>query len=143
MVAGMRCSLAAEGLDLIAEIEKGSLILTSDQSHLSNGIFDVERMIEMLQTTMRRALADGYSGLWASGDIAWEFGGEKNFDKLFEYEHRLDEFMQNNSWLSGVCQYDGKSLPLHAIKTALLSHPATYINETLSHLNPRYKSQIA
>ena len=143
MVAGIRCALAAEGLDLIAEIEGGSLILTSDQSHLSNGLFDVDRMLEMVQIAVRRALADGYAGLWASGDITWEFGGEINFDKLLEYELRLDEFMQDNVSLSGVCQYDGKTLPPRAIKTGFRSHPAIYVNETLSHLNSRYKSQIA
>ena len=140
MVAGMRCALAAEGLDLTAEIGKGALILTSDQNHLSSGRFDVERMLELLQTAVRQATTDGYAGLWASGDITWELGGEENFDKLLEYESRLDEFMQSNESLSGVCQYDSKTLPTHAIETGLCSHPAIYVNETLSHLNARYKS---
>jgi hypothetical protein len=143
MVAGMRCSLAAEGLDLSSEIEKGALILTSDQSHLSEGMFDVGRMLDLLKNAVQQALTDGYAGLWASGDITWELGGETNLDKLFDYEQRLDDFMQNNSSLSGVCQYDGKTLPLHAVETASRTHPEIYINETLSYLNPKYKSQIA
>jgi hypothetical protein len=138
MVAGMRCCLAAEGLDLNAEIEKGSLILTSDQGHLLNGLFDVDRMLTMLQIAMQKALADGYKGLWASGDMTWEFGSERNFDKLLEYERRLEEFMQTNDALSGVCQYHRETLPATAIEVALCSHRAIYVNETLSRLNPRY-----
>ncbi len=139
----MRCALAAEGLDLAAATETGALIITSDQSHLSSGIFDVEMMLNMLKFAMKQALADGFTGLWASGDITWEFGGENNFDKLLEYEQRLDEFMQKNLSLSGICQYHRKTLPLEAVETGLRNHPALYINETLSHLNPHYKSQIA
>lgn len=143
MVAGTRCALAAEGLDLIAEIEKGALTLSSDQSHLSNGLFDVERMLVLLETAVSGALADGYAGLWASGDMTWELGGEANLDKLVDYEHRLDMFMRNNSALRGVCQYDGKTLPLLVVETGLRSHPGIYVNETLSHINSKYRAQIA
>ena len=34
----------------------------------------------------RRALDDGYSGLWATGDMSWEFGPAKDFSMLLEYE---------------------------------------------------------
>lgn len=38
-----------------------------------------------------QALDDGYIGLWVTGDMTWEFGPEKNFAKLLEYEWRLEE----------------------------------------------------
>jgi hypothetical protein len=139
MVAGMCSCLAAEGLDVATEIEKGSLILTSDQSHLLNRIFDIERMLNLLESALHDATNSGYVGLWASGDMTWEFGGEINLDKLLEYEQRLDQFMRHNLTLSGICQYHRNTLPLHAIKTALRSHRATHINETLSRLNSHYK----
>lgn len=140
MVAGMRCSLVAEGLELSEEIAKGSLILTSEQGHLLDGRFNVQRTLEMLQVSTQQALADGYAGLWASGDMLWEFGTERNFDKLLEYEQRLDQFMRVNLALSGICQYHRTILPREAIDTGYRSHPAIYINETLSRLNARYEA---
>lgn len=136
MVAGIRSCLAALGLNLSEEIEKGSLIITSDQSHLVGGRFDVQRMIDMLRQAMHQALADGYTALWATGDMTWEFGSESNLDKLLDYEQQLEAFMQNNVSLSGICQYHRDTLPSHAIETGLQTHKALYINHTLTRINP-------
>ena len=140
MVAGMRSSLCAAGLELRREIEKGALIISSDQSHLVNGKFDVDKYVGMLVDMLHQALADGYKGLWATGDMTWEFGSESNLDKLLEYERRLDAFLRDNPAMGGICQYHRDTLPLHAIQTGLCTHGEVYINETLSRLNPYYGS---
>lgn len=44
-----------------------------------NGVFDVARMLGMLADAVNDALAHGYAGLWATGDMTWELGSEKNF----------------------------------------------------------------
>jgi hypothetical protein len=62
MVAGMRCYLAAADVDVTHEITKGSLVLSPEREHLTDGKFDVERMISSLEDTVRRALNDGYKG---------------------------------------------------------------------------------
>lgn len=138
MVAGMRCHLAAAGVDLEQQIGNGALVLSSNQGHLVNGKFDVDRMLELLRDAMQSSLADGYSGLWASGDMTWEFGNEKNLDKLQEYESRLEGFMQENEALSGICLYHRETLPAHAIETALTSHSSLYLSASLSRINPRF-----
>jgi hypothetical protein len=155
MVAGMRSRLSAMGFDLNAhtltaqalntqalntQAKKGALVLSSDNTHLVGGKFDVARMLSLLADSLRQALDDGYDGLWATGDMTWELGGERNFDKLVAYERGLEEFMKNNPALSGVCQYHRDTLPLHAVKTAMETHPASYVNATLSQFNPAYRS---
>jgi hypothetical protein len=90
MVAGMRSYLAAAGLNVSAEASSGALILSSDDGHLIAGQFDVGKMIGILSAAVDRASGDGYAGLWATGDMTWEFGSEKNFAKLLEYEYRLE-----------------------------------------------------
>jgi hypothetical protein len=140
MVAGMRSQLAAAGLDLAEHTESGALVLSSGQDHLVDGRFDVDGMLRLLNDGVHQALADGYTGLWATGDMTWEFGNETNLDKLLEYERRLEEIMQKNPALSGVCQYHRDTLPPHAIETALNTHPALYINATLSRFNRNYRS---
>ena len=42
-----------------------------------------------LEASVIDAMRDGYKGLWATGDMLWEFGSERNLPKLGEYERRL------------------------------------------------------
>jgi len=138
MVAGIASALAAAGVDVEHERRTGSLMLLSDQSHLKHGRFDPDIMLARLAGEIAGALADGYVGLWASGDMAWEFGPERDFSKLVEYERGLEALFRAQPALSGVCQYHTDLLPDDAAHLGLTLHPAVYVNETLSHLNAQY-----
>lgn len=143
MVAGMRSHLAALGLEPREHIERGALILSSDHGHLVDGKFDVNRMLQLLEDAVKQALREGYDGLWAAGDMTWEFGNESNFTKLLEYERKLERFMQRTPALSGVCLYHCDTLPPHVIRTAWATHTSVYVNATLSRLNSRYEAVTA
>jgi hypothetical protein len=138
MVTGMRSYLFAAGIDVTKEIVKGSLILSSSNAHLDQGCFIVDRMLRMLQEALHQALHDGYQGLWATGDMSREFGPERDFSKLLEYEWRLEELFQQNPTLAGICQYHTDTLPPEVLRQGMLTHPALFINETLSRVNPHY-----
>jgi hypothetical protein len=138
MVAGIRCYLAAIGVDIEHEVEKSSLVLSSDQQHLIGGRFDSNQMLHTLEEALNTALQDGYDGLWATGDMTWELGPQKDFSKLLEYEWRLEDFFQTHPALGGICQYHADTVPREALRQGLLSHPLIFVNETLSRLNPHY-----
>jgi hypothetical protein len=138
MVAGIRSYLAADGLDVAQEVSKGSLVLSSAWDHLADGVFDPAQMLSMLTDAVRKALADGYAGLWATGDMTWELGSEKNCAKLLAYECGLEEMFRNCPALSGICQYHRDTLPEDALRAALSKHRGVYLNETLSRINPFY-----
>jgi MEDS: MEthanogen/methylotroph, DcmR Sensory domain len=138
MVAGIRSYLAAAGLDVAQQVIKGALVLSSDQNHLVSGRFDVDRMLSMLGSALNDAVADGYAGLWASGDMTWELGNQQNFEMLMEYECELEKLFRSHPALSGICQYHQDTLPDDSLHVALSRHRAVYINETLSRVNPIY-----
>ena len=92
----------------------------------------------MLADAVRDALSQGYAGLWATGDMTWELGSEKNFSKLLEYECGLEAMFRDLSELSGICQYHRNTLPDDALHVAVSKHQGVYLNETLSRLNPLY-----
>jgi hypothetical protein len=142
MVAGLRAYLFARGVDVPKEINKGSLVLSSDRGHLKNGSFDTDRMLTKLSDAMHEALKEGYQGLWASGDMSWEFGPAKDFSKLLEYEWRLEAFLRQHPTLSGICQYHTDILPPEVVQQGLSAHQAIFINDTLSRLNPQYSEQL-
>jgi MEDS: MEthanogen/methylotroph, DcmR Sensory domain len=139
MIAGMRCYLAAAGIDVALEVEKNSLVLSSDQRHLVDSHFDIDKMMRSLGEGLDHALGEGYKGLWATGDLTWEFGPDRNFSKLLEYEWRLEEFIQEHRGVfGGVCQYHADTLPREALRQGLVTHPTIFLNSTLSQLNPHY-----
>jgi len=140
MVAGVRSYLAAAGINVAGEVEKGSLLFSYDEGHLVNGRFDVDRMIILLDSAIDNALDDGYDGLFAMGDMTWEFGPEKNFTKLKHYEQRLEQVFQARPEFHGICQYHTQTLPLDLAEIALRTHRACYINQTLSLMNPYHTS---
>ena len=141
MVAGMRSYLAAAGVNVMSSVENGSLVLSSDQGHLSNGIFDADSMVSQLEAAVNQALSDGYRGLWATGDMTWEFGSKKELSKLLEYEWRLEDLFRRQPCLSGICQYHVDTLPRDAVRAGFLAHQTSFVNDTLSRMNPYYVPQ--
>ncbi len=141
MVAGMRSYLAAAGLDVAEESLKGRLVLSSDRDYLIDGCkFDLEGMMQSLQDTLKEALDAGFAGLWATGDMSWELGPDKDFSKLLEYEWRLDEFLRENPQMGGICQYHVETMPRGVLRQGVVSHPSIFINQTLSMINPIYRN---
>lgn len=138
MVAGIRCYLSAEGIDIAHELGKNRLLLLSEQAHLIEGRFAVDRMMHTLEDALDQALEDGYAGLFVTGDMTWEFGPERDFSKLLEYEWRLEELFRTHPALDGICQYHADTLPKKVLRQGLLTHPSVFLNETLSRINPYY-----
>ena len=137
MVAGMRSYLAAMDMDVSEEIAKARLVLSSEATYTGKG-FDVDGMVLKLEDAVNQALTDGYKGLWATGDMTWEFGPNRDFAKLLEYEWRLEELFQKRAELCGICQYHRDTLPREAMRQGILSHRTIFINETLSWIKPDY-----
>jgi hypothetical protein len=138
MVAGLRTYLAAKDIDVTDELAKGRLLLSSTTALSADGGFDIDLMLQRLEEALDQALSDGYRGLWASGDMTWEFGPRKDFARLMEYECRLEELFRKRSELCAICQYHRDTLPVEATRQALLTHRTVFINETLSRTNPYY-----
>jgi hypothetical protein len=143
MVAGLRSYLFAIGINVTEEVSMCRLVLTSDQNQIKNGQFDVDEMIRQLEQAVCQALADGFKGLWATGDMTWELGRDRNPKKLVEYEWKLEALFQRYPSLSGLCQYHLGTLSNDLVCNALISHPSIFINQTLTHLNPHCKSSGA
>lgn len=138
MAAGLRSQLYAVGVDVQDEVTRGALVIASDSAHLVNGRFDIARMIAMLDDAATDALASGYRGLFATGDMTWEFGPEKDFARLLEYEWQLEELFKKHPSLSGICQYHRDLLPAEAARDGFVAHEQVYVNETLSRLRQGY-----
>jgi hypothetical protein len=139
MVAGMRSYLAAAGVDVEHEVRETNLVLSSERPHLVNDRFEIRGMLGALQGELEDALRDGYAGLWATGDMTWEMGPDRDVEKLTEYERSLDEFLRKHPQMGGICQYHANTLSKEFLDQGVRLHPAIFINETLSILNPQFR----
>lgn len=138
MVAGFRSQLYASGTDVQREVTRGALVLDSSTNHLVDGRFVVDRMIDTLDAAIDQAEADGYAGLFATGDMTWEFGPEQDFSRLLEYEWRLEHLFRKQRALAGICQYHRDLLPREAVREGIVSHERVYVSDLLTRLNPHY-----
>ena len=137
MVRMVDSALAAEAVDTAREAARGALVFSSDRSHLAGGRFDPAAMIDGLRALIDGAVQDGFQGLCATGDMRWELGEDANFDRLLEYEARLEQVFHERP-LRGICQYRRDVIPAPAVRDALLAHRSAYIGDVLNRDNLFY-----
>jgi hypothetical protein len=143
MVAGMRSCLETLKVDVANEVTKTRLVLSPDPVTSADGGFDVDLMIRNLGDAVEQSLKDGYAGLFATGDMTWEFGAKENFTKLLEYEWKLEKMFHKQPHLCGICQYHQDTLPREVMRQGLLSHRAVFVNETLARVNEYYSDSVS
>lgn len=139
MLAEMRSCIVAMGVDVEKEIAEKKLVLSSAPVCVDED-FDTDRMLQQLEQSLNEALTDGFKGLWASGDMTWELGSEKNHEKLMEYEWKLESLFKRREELQGICQYHYDTLPHDLVRQGLLMHGTIYINETNTCINPHHNA---
>ena len=137
MVQMVDSALTEQGIDASRQAKLGSLILSSERSHLANGNFEPQMMIDSLCELVESSLHDGFEGLCATGDMLWELGTTKNFERLLEYEARLEEVFRAMP-LRGICLYHRDLVPAQAVRDALVTHKSAYIGERLNSDNLFY-----
>ncbi len=130
-------ALASKGVDTRRAQSRGALILSADRSHLAGGGFDPKALIDGLCALIDGAVRDGFEGLCATGDMKWELGDDANFERLLEYEARLERVFRDKP-LRGICQYRRDVIPAPAVRQALITHRSTYIGEVLNRDNLFY-----
>jgi signal transduction histidine kinase len=136
-IAMVESALAEHGVDIAIETARGALVFSTDRSHLEGGGFDAVRMVDGLNTLIDAALADGFGGLCATGDMRWEIGSDENFEHLLDYEARLDQVIRDRP-LRGICQYHRETVPAKAVREALMTHRSTFIGDALNRDNLFY-----
>lgn len=137
MVRMVNATLMTHGVEAAHEVKQGSLILSSDRSHLAQGSFEPRIMIGNLSAMVDSAVEDGFEGLCATGDMLWELGTSKNFERLLEYEARLEQLFREKP-LRGICQYQRDIVPAQAVRDALATHRSAFIGDVLNHDNLFY-----
>jgi CheY-like chemotaxis protein len=118
----VRLAMTKGGVDAVGEMAGGRLILTGDRDFLDRGYWSTPKMLGFLKEAYERALADGFNGLRATGDVSWQVGPSRSFAQIPLYESMLDRFFAGKRMI-GLCQYPKADCPPEALSGVLQTHP--------------------
>ena len=122
-------ALEASGIRVAHEVQSGALLLRSPRdAYLLNGRFDREAMIGLLDDAMREALALGFSGFRATGDLSWAAHDTGACGQLPEYETMLDAYFPGKA-IVGICMYDMSLFSATQIETLLKTHRVSILHD--------------
>lgn len=139
-VKEFREALRRQGVRVEEEEDRGALILcTKHQAHLLGGAFNPDQMISLLARAVKDALAAGFTGLCAGGDMNWLLDEAPGSERVAEYEARLNEFYRSNKAL-GLCLYNRTTLPGHLLDHGMATHRHIRIDGPILLENPFYES---
>lgn len=101
-------------------------ILTADDAYMKEETFDPDGMIALLGNKTERALSEGYSALRVTGEMTWVLRGVPKFERVIEYEAKLNKFLPNTKCLA-ICQYDRRRFSSKVLLDILSTHPIAVI----------------
>jgi hypothetical protein len=131
--------LTNAGIDVAAEERRGALVLlTKEHGHLKGGSFSASRMIGLLREAVESAIADGFEGLCAAGDMTWILDDAPGSEEFAEYEALLNHFYSTHRAL-GLCQYNRRRLPAEILDHGIATHPVVRIEGPILLTNPFYE----
>ncbi len=137
-VAAITQALAAVGVDVAHERERGALcMLTKQDTYLKGGKFDPQMMIDFLRSAQIDAFADGFAGLRLTAEMTWALGQELGCDRIIEYEALLNAFLTNSRSVI-LCQYKRSRFDLAVIHDVLRTHPIAILGDLVCP-NPYYE----
>jgi anti-anti-sigma regulatory factor len=117
--------LAVQGVDTPTALATGQLQMSTPEStYLASGAFDPEATIEGWRTESDRALADGYRGLRAVGEMSWASRPVRGAERLEWYEAQANRVFADG-FAMALCVYDRRLFNEFNLARVGWSHPAT------------------
>ena len=123
------CSLRAES--------RGALIFsTPEDEYLTNGVFDPNAVLARIDRYLKDALADGFTGLCATGQLM-NVPSVEVWREIVWYEAQINENFARLPF-DGLCRYPRTVVPANRVQDVLRTHPVAVVRgETCD--NPFYE----
>jgi MEDS: MEthanogen/methylotroph, DcmR Sensory domain len=123
------CSLRAES--------RGALLfMTREEAYLENGAFDANVVLGRIERFITEALADGFTGLCATGELI-EVSSEDLWRQIVWYEAQVNEHFSRLPFV-GLCRYPRTTIPPHRVQDVLRNHPIAIVRDETCD-NPFYE----
>ena len=114
-------ALEAAGVDVAREVTGGALQFdTTARAYLGAGAFDPRSMIGLILEKRTAAIAGGYTGLRAAGEMGWAADGQP---RVVEYERELNDAVFCSGRVTGLCQYERSQFDPSQLAEVAAAHP--------------------
>jgi hypothetical protein len=112
------CSLRAES--------RGALIFsTPEDEYLTNGVFDPNAVLGRIDRYINQALADGFTGLCATGQLM-NVPSDAVWREIVWYEAQINENFARLPF-TGLCRYPRMVVPANRVQDVLRTHPIAVV----------------
>lgn len=123
-------------------VSSGQLsILTKEDAYSKEGYFNPDNMIELLKKLSLEAIEEGYEAFAITGELSWLLEYDDGFDKIMEYEYKLNKEIFGVYPVSAICRYNLNKFSNEMIKNIIEVHPII-IWEGKLHENPFYAEVV-
>jgi PAS domain S-box-containing protein len=116
-------ALAAAGVAVERERERGTLSFYTKETLRQPGPFDPHRLLEFLQSTIEKSLAAGYTGVRMAMEMTWAPANGVPLDRLVEFEATSNTRFFAAVKGSVMCLYDRRRFPARVLEQVLRAHP--------------------
>ncbi len=100
-------------------------VLTSEETYLKEGTYDLEGMLELLRETLETARRDGHR-VRTCGEMNWIERSEISSQRVMEYEARVNQFLPTFD-CTLLCVYDLAHTRPAMLSDILATHPFAII----------------
>ncbi|MDI6644206.1 MAG: MEDS domain-containing protein [Methanobacteriaceae archaeon] len=119
--------LRDDGVDVDSYLDTGQLkILTIGESYMREGVFDPDKMINLIEHETLQSIREGYKGLRVTGEMTWALRGLPGSERLIEYEAKLNNFFPDSKCMA-ICQYHKEKFHPDILMHILETHPLAVI----------------
>ena len=93
------------GVDFDKAVKSGALEFHRiEDAYLPGGIFEPQKMMDLLTNTIEDSVKKGFSGFRSAGDLSWAADGPDECRQLLGYEKMVEECFPGKP-ATGMCQY--------------------------------------
>ncbi|HEY6475612.1 MAG TPA: MEDS domain-containing protein [Polyangia bacterium] len=129
--------LEEKGICALRAESRGALLyMTREDAYLENGAFDPNVVLGRVDRFIAEALADGFTGLCATGELI-DVPSDDLWRQIVWYEAQVNEYFSRLPFV-GLCRYARATIPPHRVQDVLRNHPIAVVRgETCD--NPFYE----
>jgi hypothetical protein len=116
----------AAGICLTQARSRGRLIfLTREEAYLTDGVFDASAVLERIESYIRGAMADGFTGLYATGELV-HVPADDVWRRIVGYEAQINESFARLP-VTSLCRYPRAVVPACRVQDVLRTHPTAIV----------------
>ena len=121
-------ALQQMGIDTQTEVKRGALVcVPPEQTYLRDGTFSYTRMVDLLEASLREALALGFEGFRIMGDLGWAAACPCCSAQLPPYESIAERFFPGTAALA-LCMYDTRLFSPEQLRELIKLHQLALIS---------------